>query len=43
VPIACALWRSTHRDGAFRSPAGGGTHSTIATTADVSLVASANE
>jgi hypothetical protein len=30
VPIAFALWRSTHRDGAFGSPAGGGTPNTVA-------------
>jgi hypothetical protein len=43
VPIAFALWRSTHLDGAFRSPAGGGTQSTVATSEDVSLVVSANQ
>jgi hypothetical protein len=32
VPVAFALWRSTHRDGAFSSPAAGGTHSTVATS-----------
>jgi hypothetical protein len=30
VPIAFALWRSTHRDGAFSSPAGGGTPNKVA-------------
>jgi hypothetical protein len=32
VPIAIGLWRSTHRDGAFSSPADGGTPSTVATS-----------
>ncbi len=31
VPIAFALWRSTHRDGAFSSPAVGGMQSTVET------------
>jgi hypothetical protein len=30
VPIAFSLWRSTHRDGAFSSPAGGGTPNKVA-------------
>jgi hypothetical protein len=32
VPIAFALWGSTHRDGAFRSPEGTGSQSTVATS-----------
>jgi hypothetical protein len=32
VPIAFALWRSTHSDGAFRSPIGGGAPSAVATS-----------
>jgi hypothetical protein len=32
VPIAFGLWRSTHRDGAFGSPADGGMPSTVATS-----------
>jgi ERF superfamily len=35
VPIAFALWQSTHRDGAFSSPAGEGTKSTVATSEGV--------
>jgi hypothetical protein len=31
VPIAFALWRSTHRDGAFGSPPGEGSQSTVTT------------
>jgi hypothetical protein len=38
VPIAFALWRSTHRDGAFGSPAGGDTQSTDATSEGISLI-----
>jgi hypothetical protein len=30
VPIAFALWQSTHRDGAFSSPAGNGSQSAVA-------------
>ena len=30
VPIAFALWRSTHRDGTFSGPAAGGARSTLA-------------
>jgi hypothetical protein len=36
VPIALALWRSTHRDGAF-SPASGATQLEVATSEEVSL------
>jgi hypothetical protein len=32
VPIAFELWRNTHREGAFRSPAGGGTQTAVATS-----------
>jgi hypothetical protein len=32
VPIACGLWRSTHRDGAFRISTGEGTLSIVATS-----------
>ena len=42
VPIAFALWRSTHRDGAFSSPAGGGTQSTVATSEGTSPIQSAS-
>jgi ERF superfamily len=40
VPIAFALWRSTHRDGAFSGPAGGGTQSTVATSEGISPIES---
>jgi hypothetical protein len=43
VPIACGLWRSTHRDGAFGSPADGGTPSTVATSEGVSPIRSAGQ
>jgi hypothetical protein len=43
LPIALALWRSTHRDGAFRSPAVAGTHSTIAMGEDASLIETARQ
>jgi hypothetical protein len=36
VPIAFALWRSTHRDGAF-NPAGGDTQLKVAPSEDISL------
>jgi ERF superfamily len=36
VPIAFMLWRSTHREGAFKSPAAAGTQATVATREDVS-------
>jgi hypothetical protein len=38
VPLAFALWRSTHLDGAFSSPAGGGTHRVVATSMRDSLI-----
>jgi hypothetical protein len=34
VPIAFALWRSTHRDGAFSSPTGGGVQTGVAASED---------
>jgi hypothetical protein len=42
VPVAFELWRSTHRDGAFRNPAGAGAQSAVATFGGVSLIESAS-
>jgi hypothetical protein len=43
APIAFALWQSTHCDGAFNSPAGGGTQSTVETRKRTALTESASQ